>query len=44
VVTGWVEREGKIFAFSLNMPMEKLADAPKRIEIGKALLAKLGVL
>ena len=42
--TGWVEREGKIFAFSLNMPMEKLADAPKRIEIGKALLAKLGVL
>ena len=42
--TGWVEREDKIFAFSLNMPMEKLADAPKRIEIGKALLAKLGVL
>lgn len=40
--TGWVEREGRVLAFSLNIDMPKLSDAPKRIEIGKALLAKLG--
>lgn len=39
--TGWVEREGRTLAFSLNIDMPKLSDAPKRIEIGKALLAKL---
>jgi beta-lactamase class D len=42
--TGWVERDGKVFAFSLNMPLAKMEDAPKRIEIGKALLSELGVL
>lgn len=42
--TGWVERNGKVFAFSLNMPLAKMEDAPKRIEIGKALLSELGVL
>jgi beta-lactamase class D len=43
--TGWVERDGKIFAFSLNIDMPGAAtDAPKRIAIGKAMLSKLAVL
>lgn len=42
--TGWVERDGRIFSFALNMPLQQMADAPKRLEIGKALLADLGVL
>ena len=43
--TGWVERDGKIAAFSLNIDMPGAAtDAPKRVAIGKAMLAKLGVL
>lgn len=41
---GWVEKEGKVFAFALNMDLTDMADAPKRITIGKALLAELGVL
>src|SRR5690606_8143313 len=41
--TGWVERNGKVFAFSLNMALLKNSDAPKRIEIGKALLTRLGI-
>ena len=40
---GWVEREGKIFSFALNIDMPSLEDAPKRVAIGKALLAELGV-
>jgi beta-lactamase class D len=42
--TGWVEREGRVSAFSLNTDMQKIADAPKRVAIGKALLGKLRVL
>jgi beta-lactamase class D len=43
--TGWVERDGKIAAFSLNIDMPGAAtDAPKRVAIGKAMLTKLGVL
>jgi beta-lactamase class D len=43
--TGCVERDGKIAAFSLNIDMPGAAtDAPKRVAIGKAMLAKLGVL
>jgi len=40
--TGWVERGEDRFVFALNMDMA-LADAPKRIAIGKRLLAELGV-
>jgi beta-lactamase class D len=40
---GWVERDGKIFTFALNMDMTSAEDAPKRMAIGKALLAELGV-
>lgn len=42
--TGWVEREGRVSAFSLNIDLQKMADAPKRIAIGKSLLGKLRVL
>lgn len=40
---GWVEKDGKVFAFALNMDLTNMADAPKRTAIGKALLARLGV-
>lgn len=43
--TGWVEQDGKIAAFSLNIDMPGAAtDAPKRVAIGKVLLSRLGVL
>ncbi len=42
--TGWVEQNGRISAFSLNIDMPAATDAPKRVAIGKAMLAKLGVL
>jgi len=42
--TGWVERDGQVSAFSLNIDMPAGADdVPKRVAIGKAMLAKLGV-
>ena len=40
---GWVERGGKVYAFALNMDMATEAEAPKRQQIAKALLAELGV-
>jgi beta-lactamase class D len=42
--TGWVERNGKISAFSLNIDMPAATDAPKRVAVGKAMLSKLGIL
>jgi len=42
--TGWVERDGNIAAFSLNIDMPAASDAPKRVAVGKAMLAKLGIL
>jgi beta-lactamase class D len=42
--TGWVEQNGKISAFSLNMDMPAATDAPKRVAIGKTMLSKLGIL
>jgi beta-lactamase class D len=41
--TGWVEQNGKISAFALNIDMPAATDASKRVAIGKAMLAKLGV-
>lgn len=40
---GWVERDGRIFAFALNIDMPAPEDAKKRVAIGKAILSKLGV-
>jgi beta-lactamase class D/pimeloyl-ACP methyl ester carboxylesterase len=42
--TGWVEKGGQVHAFSLNIDMAAAADAPKRVAIGRELLARLGVL
>src|SRR5919109_572471 len=41
--TGWVERNGKISAFALNIDMPAASDASKRVVLGKAMLAKLGI-
>ncbi len=41
--TGWVERDSRVFAFALNIDITAPEDAKKRIAIGKAILAKLGV-
>jgi beta-lactamase class D len=40
---GWVERSGQISAFALNIDMPSQQDGAKRIAVGKAMLAKLGV-
>lgn len=41
---GWVQKGDEIYAFALNIDMPTMADAPKRIELGKACLKALGVL
>ena len=41
---GWVEQGDKLYSFALNIDMPQLADAPKRIEVGKASLRALGLL
>jgi beta-lactamase class D len=41
---GWVEREGHVYAFALNIDMPTMADANKRIPLAKALMRALGVL
>jgi beta-lactamase class D len=41
---GWVEKEGRIYAFALNMDIQKPEDAAKRIELGKAGLRNMGLL
>ena len=40
--TGWIESRGKTTAFSLNMDLKKIAQAPLRISIGKMILTELG--
>ena len=41
--TGWVDSGGKITTFSLNIDMPSPQDAPKRVAIGKSMLATLGI-
>lgn len=41
---GWVKKDDHVYAFALNIDIQKATDAGKRIEIGKASLAALGVL
>lgn len=41
---GWVERDGKVFSFALNIDIAEKVDVKKRIPIGKALLGRLGVM
>ena len=41
---GWVEKEGRVYAFALNVDVYQASDADKRIPLGKASLKALGVL
>jgi beta-lactamase class D len=41
---GWVEREGKVYPFALNIDINANSDAEKRISIARECLAKLGKL
>jgi len=41
---GWIEKEGRVYAFALNMDMRNASDAGKRMELGKASLKALGIL
>lgn len=41
---GWVVKQGKIYSFALNMDMVDVADANKRIELGRQCLVNLKVL
>jgi beta-lactamase class D len=41
---GWVQKDGHVYAFALNMDIEKESDGPKRMELGKASLKALGIL
>lgn len=41
---GWVESQGKVYAFALNLDMHHASDAPKRVSIAKEALRTLGLL
>lgn len=41
---GWVEKRDNIHIFALNMDMDNIKDAPKRIELGTESLKILGIL
>jgi beta-lactamase class D len=41
---GWVEKDGHVYAFTLNLDIQKASDASKRVELGKACLKALGIL
>ena len=41
---GWVQKNGQICAFALNMDIREASDATKRVELGKASLKALGLL
>ena len=41
---GWLEKEGRIYAFAINIDIQKKSDADKRIELGKGSLKLLGYL
>lgn len=42
--TGWVEAGRDVRGFALNIDMANVADAPKRLVIGKGILGELGLL
>ncbi|MGH8652534.1 MAG: class D beta-lactamase [Gammaproteobacteria bacterium] len=41
---GWVQKDGHVYAFALNIDIQQATDASKRVELGKASLKALGVL
>jgi beta-lactamase class D len=40
---GWVQKSDRIYAFALNVDIQKASDANKRVELGKACLMVLGI-
>jgi beta-lactamase class D OXA-50 len=42
--TGWVQKGGRTYAFAMNIDIMDDADAQKRVPLGKASLAALGVI
>jgi beta-lactamase class D len=40
---GWVSKNGRVYAFALNIDIREASDAAKRIELGKACLRALGL-
>jgi len=40
---GWVQRDGHVYTFALNIDMNQASDASKRVELGKASLKALGL-
>jgi beta-lactamase class D len=41
--TGWIEHGDRVTTFALNIDMATAAEAPKRVELGKALFTRLNV-
>ena len=41
---GWVQKDGHVYAFALNLDIHRASDASKRVELGKASLKALGIL
>ena len=41
---GWVEKDGKVYAFALNVDITDDTVAAKRVPLGKAALQALGLL
>ncbi|MDX8128718.1 class D beta-lactamase [Methylomonas sp. OY6] len=41
---GWVMHGNRLYSFALNIDITQAADAPKRVELGKACLKALGIL
>ena len=41
---GWVEKDGQIYAFALNLDIQKASDGDKRLELGQTILKALGIL
>lgn len=41
---GWINEDGRIYAFALNMDITDTADLPKRIDLGRACLRAFGLL
>lgn len=41
---GWVQKDGYVYGFALNIDIQQVTDASKRVELGKASLKALGLL
>jgi beta-lactamase class D len=41
---GWVVKDDRVYAFALNIDIQKASDASRRVELGRASLKALGIL